>query len=68
MTIVRVGTTKKYSVGWEAAFGKKGGAKTAVKTKKSASAAVKSKKKAGASAPRNNRVASLLVAFFIQEA
>jgi hypothetical protein len=48
VTIVRVGTTKKYSDGWDAAFGKRGGAKTAVKTKKSVSATVKSKKKAGA--------------------
>jgi hypothetical protein len=48
VTIVRVGTTKKYSDGWEAAFGRKGGARTAVKTKKSAATAVKSKKKAAA--------------------
>ena len=41
MTIVRVGATKKYSDGWDSAFGK-GGKKSATPTK---SAAKKSAKK-----------------------
>ena len=45
MTIVRVGTTKKYSDGWDAAFGKKGAAKAASKSKNAAPAAKKGKKK-----------------------
>jgi hypothetical protein len=45
VTIVRVGTTKKYSDGWETAFGKKGGMKAAGKSKSAASAAKKGKKK-----------------------
>jgi hypothetical protein len=48
VTIVRVGTTKKYSEGWESAFGKKSGGRTALKAKKSASTATKSKKKPAA--------------------
>jgi hypothetical protein len=52
VTIVRVGATEKYSVGWESAFGKgkpksvkPAAAKT--KTKHSASKAVSTKKAAG---------------------
>lgn len=45
VTIVRVGTTKKYSDGWDAAFGKKGAAKAASKSKNAATAAKKGKKK-----------------------
>jgi len=45
VTIVRVGTTKKYSDGWEAAFGKRGGAKIGAKSKGSAPAGKKTKKK-----------------------
>jgi hypothetical protein len=36
VTIVRVGTTKKYSEGWEAAFGKSKKAAPAAATKKAA--------------------------------
>ncbi len=31
MSIIRVGTSKKYSEGWESAFAKKGGGKSATK-------------------------------------
>jgi hypothetical protein len=47
VTIVRVGTTKKYSDGWESAFGKTGFARAAGKSKAAALAAKKSKKKTG---------------------
>ncbi len=49
MTIVRVGTTKKYSDGWESAFGKSKGKNTAAagaktsKAKKAAKASAKKK-------------------------
>jgi hypothetical protein len=45
VTIVRVGTTKKYSDGWEGAFGRKGGVRAAGKSKTATPAAKKSKKK-----------------------
>ena len=45
VTIVRVGTTKKYSDGWEGAFGRKGAARAAGKSKAAAPAAKKGKKK-----------------------
>jgi hypothetical protein len=45
VTIVRVGPTKKYSDGWDAAFGKKSGGRSAAKTKLAGSSGVKSKKK-----------------------
>jgi hypothetical protein len=45
VTIVRVGTTKKYSEGWEGAFGRKGGARIAGKSKTAAPVAKKGKKK-----------------------
>ena len=48
MTIVRVGTTKKYSEGWEGAFGgKKSAARAAGKSRIAATAAKKGKKKPG---------------------
>lgn len=49
MTIIRVGATKKYSDGWEAAFGGSQGKRKAApakKTKKAASAKKKPAKKA----------------------
>ena len=45
MTIVRVGTTKKYSEGWEAAFSKRG--------KKTAAAPKKAQKKAVKKSPKS---------------
>jgi hypothetical protein len=45
VTIVRVGTTKNYSEGWEGAFGKKGAARSAGKSKSAALSAKKGKKK-----------------------
>lgn len=47
MTIVRVGTSKKYSDGWEGAFGKRSSGKSAVKVK-GLSTAAKAKKRVAA--------------------
>jgi hypothetical protein len=47
VTIVRVGTSKKYSDGWEGAFGKRSSGKSAVKAK-GPSAAAKAKKRVAA--------------------
>jgi hypothetical protein len=52
VTIVRVGTTKQYSDGWEGAFGKRSAARAVAKSKSAPSksaapAAKKSKKKPG---------------------
>jgi hypothetical protein len=47
VTIVRVGTSKKYSDGWEGAFGKRSSGKSAVKAKRH-SAAQKAKKRVAA--------------------
>ncbi|HEV2971188.1 MAG TPA: hypothetical protein VGY55_14535 [Pirellulales bacterium] len=52
MTIVRVGPTKKYSDGWEAAFGKKGAGKSAAKAKMAGSSGMKSKKKMAPAGPK----------------
>jgi hypothetical protein len=46
VTIVRVGPTKKYSEGWEGAFGKRSSGKSAVKAKGLGAAAKAKKRKA----------------------
>lgn len=52
MSIVRVGSTKKYSDGWESAFSGKGKKKTAKKTAAKKPAAKKSSAKKKASAKK----------------
>jgi hypothetical protein len=52
VTIVRVGPTKKYSEGWEGAFGKKSGSRAVVKASTRAVATKMKKKGVGKKSKR----------------